>query len=102
MLKTGITSMKVTCQHVRKCHAEMMEYAFQIRTMYMITPAIARQDSVERIARFTLLVNQRVVMEESAYLRLPTLWTLSVSVPLEGLECSVKQVGTQFIEAWII
>ena len=62
----------------------------------MITPAIARQDSVERIAKLTLLVNQRIAMEESVYLRLPTLWTLSVSVPLEGLECSVKQVGMQF------
>ena len=68
----------------------------------MITPAIARQDSVERIARFTLLVNQRVAMEESVYLTPPTLWTLSVSVPLEGLECNVKQVGMQFIEPCII
>ena len=95
MLKTGITSMKVTCHHARKCHAEMMEYASHIRTTCMITPAIARQDSVERIAKLTLLVNQRIAMEESVYLRLPTLWTLSVSVPLEGLECSVKQVGMQ-------
>lgn len=95
MLKTGITSMKVTCHHARKCHAEMMEYASHIRTACMITPAIARQDSVERIAKLTLLVNQRIAMEESVYLRLPTLWTLSVSVPLEGLECSVKQLGTQ-------
>jgi len=93
MLKTGITSMKVTCHHARKCHAEM-EYASHIRTTYMITPAIARQDSVERIARFTLLVNQRVAMEESVYLTPPTLWTLSVSVPLEGLECNVKQSST--------
>ena len=102
MLKTGITSMKVTCHHVRKCHAEMMEYASRITTTCRITPAIAQQDSVERIVRFTLLVNQRVAMEASAYPRLPTLWTLSVSVPLEGLEYSVKHVGTQFIEAWII
>ena len=65
----------------------------------MVTPAIARQDSMERIVKFTLLVNQRVAMEESVSLRLPILWTLSVSVPLEGLECSVKQVGMQF-KSW--
>ena len=101
MLKTGITSMKVTCHHARECHAEMMEYASHIMAVYMSTPAIAQQDSVERIVKLTLLVNQRVAMEESVYLRLPTLWTLSVFVPLEGLECSVKQVGMRFIEPWI-
>ena len=95
MLKTGITSMKVTCHHAGECHAEMMEYASHIRTTCMITPAIAQQDSVEGIVKLTLLVNQRIAMEENVYLRLPTLWTLSVFVPLEGLECSVKQVGTQ-------
>ena len=97
MLKTGMTSMKVTCHHARKCHAEIMEYASHIRTTCMITPAIAQQDSGERIVKLTLIVNenQRIAMEESVYLRLPTLWTLSVFVPLEGLECSVKQVGMQ-------
>ena len=68
MLKTGITSMKVTCHHARKCHAEMMEYASHIRTTYMITTAIAWQDLVEKIVKLTLLVNQRIAVEESVYL----------------------------------
>ena len=85
MLKTGITLMKVTCHHARECHTEMMEYASHIRTTCMITLAIAQQDPVEGIVKLTLLVNQRIAMQENVYLRLPTLWTLSVSVPLEGL-----------------
>ena len=94
MLKAGIASMKVTCHHATECHAEMMVYASHIRTTCTITLAIAQQDSVEGIVKLTLLVNQRIAMKENVYLRLPTLWALSVSVPLEGLECSVKQVGT--------
>ena len=55
MLKTGITLMKVTCHHARECHAEMMEYASHIRTTCMITPATARQDSVESTSVITVI-----------------------------------------------
>ena len=63
-------------------------------TMCMITAVTAQQALRERIVIDIFVVNQRIVMVESAYLKIPILWTLFVFVLLEEWEYNVKQVST--------
>ena len=59
--------MKVICHPVRECHVRTMECVSQMKIMCMITAVTAQKDTLERTARFILLVNLKTVMEENAY-----------------------------------
>ena len=63
----------------------------------MITAVTAQQTLRERIVIDIFVVNQRIVMVESAYLKFRILQTLFVFVLLEEWEYNVKQVSTNVI-----
>ena len=63
----------------------------------MITAVTAQQTLRERIVIDIFVVNQRIVMVESAYLKFRILRTLFVFVLLEEWEYNVKQVSTNVI-----
>lgn len=95
MQKTGSTLMKVTCQLVRICRVRTMDRVSHMMTMCMITLVwIVVLGLREGIAKFILVVNQRIVTEGNAYRKIPILRTLFVFVHLEEWEYSVRQVGT--------
>ena len=63
----------------------------------MITAVTAQQTLRERIVIDIFVVNQRIVMVESAYLKFPILRALFVFVLLEEWEYNVKQVSTKLM-----
>ena len=92
MLKTGLTSMKVICQHARECRAKTTEYARRSRTVYLITNVTAQPNMRGETVKCTKLVNQRTAMQGNVYQKNPTLKISFAFVLWVEWVCSAKQV----------